>query len=199
MCLVTVYYVVSYWHYPLKNILGDTGCHIANILRETGTLQIQLHSFIMATTRYIFLFHDDVLLRFNLTTHVSAILFHIFDFNDFKCSSWFQGFTWIMVGLNVFFPLFYSAFTWGTISLMSPVLRLYCLGEEYKIFFLEKWTATGTFFETAWTWSLIVILGITMSNILDFYFIYSCSKEVKKSDENVKTMMSNQAYLKRKR
>ena len=85
MCLVTVYYVVSYWHYPLKNILGDTGCHIANILRETGTLQIQLHSFIMATTRYIFLFHENLLLRFNLTTNVSAILFHIFDFNDFKC------------------------------------------------------------------------------------------------------------------
>ena len=86
MCLITVYYVVSYWHYPLKNILGDTGCHIANILRETGTLQIQLHSFIMATTRYIFLFHENLLLRFNLTTNVSAILFHIFDFNDFKCS-----------------------------------------------------------------------------------------------------------------
>jgi hypothetical protein len=93
MCLVTVYYVVSYWYYPLKNILGDTGCHIANILRETGTLQIQLHSFIMATTRYIFLFHENLLLRFNLTTNVSAILFHIFDFNPiwtgvFSRQSW---------------------------------------------------------------------------------------------------------------
>ena len=74
MCLVTVYYIVLYWSYPLKNILGDTGCHIANFLRETGTLQIQLHSFIMATTRYIFLFRDNLLLRFNLTTNVSAIL-----------------------------------------------------------------------------------------------------------------------------
>ena len=114
-------------------------------------------------------------------------------------SSWFQGFSKIMVGLNVFFPLFYSVFTWGTISLMSPVLRLYCLGEEYKIFFLKKWTSTGSFFQTAWAWLLIVILGITLSNILDFYFIYSCSKEVEKSDENVKEMLSNQAYLKRKR
>ena len=73
MWLVTVYYVMSYWSYPLKNILGDTGCHIANFLRETGILQIQFHSFIMATTRYIFLFHDNLLLRFNLTTNVSAI------------------------------------------------------------------------------------------------------------------------------
>ena len=118
---------------------------------------------------------------------------------NFVFNSKFQEFARIMVGLNVFFPLFYSTFTWGTISLNSPVLRLYCLGEEYKIFFLKKWTATGTFFETAWTWSLIFILGITLSNIPDLYFIYSCSKEVEKSDENVKDMLSNQAYLKRKR
>ena len=75
MCLVTVYYVLEHWNYPLKNILGELGCHIANLLRQTGSLQIQFHSFIMATTRYIFLFHDNLLLRFNLTTKVSAITY----------------------------------------------------------------------------------------------------------------------------
>ena len=73
MCLVTVYYILGHWNYPLKNILGETGCHIANLLRQTGSLQIQFHSFIIATTRYIFLFHDNLLQRFNLTTNVSAI------------------------------------------------------------------------------------------------------------------------------
>ena len=65
-------------------------------------------------------------------------------------------------------------------------------------FLLEKQTP-GTFFETAWAWSWSLILGISMSNILDFYFIYSCSKKVERSDENVKNMISNQAYLRRKR
>ena len=122
---------------------------------------------------------------------------NILNYNKIVCQ--FQGFTRIMVGLNVVFPLFYSAFTWGTISVNPPIQRHVCLGEEYKIFFLEKWTASGSFFETAWTWSLTVILVITLSNIPDCYFIYSCSKEVEKSDENVKNMISNQAYQKRKR
>ena len=74
MCFVIVYSILGYWNYPLKNIFGVTGCHIANLLGETGALQIQLHSFIMATTRYIFLFHDNLLLKFSLTTNVSAII-----------------------------------------------------------------------------------------------------------------------------
>ena len=74
MCLVTVYYVLEHWNYPLKNILGELGCHIVNLLRQTGSLQIQFHSFIMATTRYIFLFHDNLLQRYNLTTNVSATM-----------------------------------------------------------------------------------------------------------------------------
>ena len=74
MCFVTVYSILGYWNYPLKNIFGVTGCHIANLLGETGTLQIQLHSFIMATTRYIFLFHGNLLLKFRLTTNVRAII-----------------------------------------------------------------------------------------------------------------------------
>ena len=65
-------------------------------------------------------------------------------------------------------------------------------------FLLEKQTP-NTFFETTWAWIWRFILGICFSNILDFYFIYSCSKEVERSDENVKNMISHQAYLKRKR
>ena len=71
MCFLTIYSILGYWNYPLKNIFGVRGCHIANLLGETGVLEIQLHSFIMATTRYIFLFHDDLLLRFSLTANVS--------------------------------------------------------------------------------------------------------------------------------
>ena len=108
----------------------------------------------------------------------------------------FQKFSRIMVGLNVIVPLFY----WSTIVAvaMKSIALNRCLGEEYKIFFLEKWTF-DSFFETVWSWSWTVILGISMSNILDFYFIHSCSKEVERSDNTVKNMISNQAYLKRKR
>ena len=65
-------------------------------------------------------------------------------------------------------------------------------------FLLEKQTP-DTFFETAWAWTWRLILGISLSNIIDFYILYSCSKEIERSDENVKNMISHQAYLKRKR
>ena len=74
MCLETVYSILGFWNYPLLNILGVTGCHIANLLRLTGILEMQLHSFIISTTRYILFFHDDLLLRFNLTTKVSETI-----------------------------------------------------------------------------------------------------------------------------
>ena len=108
----------------------------------------------------------------------------------------FQKFSRIMVGLNVIVPLFY----WSTIVAvaMKSIALNRCLGEEYKIFFLEKWTF-DSFFETVWSWSWTVILGISMSNILDFYFICCCFKEIEKTDDSVKNMISDQAYLKRKR
>ena len=101
-----------------------------------------------------------------------------------------------MVGLNVIVPLFY----WSTIVAvaMKSIALNRCLGEEYKIFFLEKWTF-DSFFETVWSWSWTVILGISMSNIFDFYFICCCFKEIEKTDASVKNAISDQAYLKRKR
>ena len=65
-------------------------------------------------------------------------------------------------------------------------------------FLLEKQTSEN-FFETAWIWSWTVIMIIFTSNIPDFYFIYSCFKEMESSNVKAKSMISNQAYLNRKR
>ena len=72
---LTVWNITEFWIHPKKNILGETGCSIAILVRNTGFLQIQLHSFIMATTRYIFVFHSNLLLKLNLTTNVSATMY----------------------------------------------------------------------------------------------------------------------------
>ena len=84
----------------------------------------------------------------------------------------------------------------------SPGLPSSCLGEYFKLFFLEcnieLLISAGTLFEKIHLWTGAVIIFFCMSNIPDLYFIYSCSKEVERSEENVKNMMSKQAYLKRK-
>ena len=62
-----------------------------------------------------------------------------------------------MVGLNVFVPLFYSGLILRGFGFSNIALNI-CLGEEYKIFFQQKWIS-GTLFETAWTLSWTLILG----------------------------------------
>ena len=110
----------------------------------------------------------------------------------------FQRFAKIMVGLNILLPLFLSGLIsiQGTIGYNKAIFK--CLGEEHMIFLLEKHTS-GNFFETVLTWTWTVIMGILMSNIPDFYFIYSCFKEVESSNDKAKSMISDQAYLNRKR
>ena len=104
-----------------------------------------------------------------------------------------------MVGLNISLPLFFSALIWSTISLGTGYITVFkCQGKEYMPFLLEKQTSENIF-ETAWRWSWTAIMIILTSNIPDFYFIYSCFKEVESSDEKAKNVISNQAYLKRKR
>ena len=103
-----------------------------------------------------------------------------------------------MVGLNISLPLFFSALMsiQGSMGYNKAIFK--CLGEEHMIFLHEKHTS-GNFFETvlAWTWTGIMI--ILTSNIPDFYFIYSCFKEIESSNDKAKSMISNQAYLNRKR
>ena len=69
---ITVNRIMEFWIHPKKNILSETGCRITIHMRNAGFLQIQLHSFFMVTTRYIFVFHSNLLLKLNLTTNVSA-------------------------------------------------------------------------------------------------------------------------------
>ena len=112
----------------------------------------------------------------------------------------FQRFAKIMVGLNILLPLFLSALIsiQGSIGLVLPKAIFKCLGEEHMIFLLENHTS-GIFFETVLTWTLTAIIMIMTSNIPDLYFIYSCFKKIESSNDKAKSMISNQAYLNRKR
>ena len=71
----SVYYSLVLWVYPLKDYLGETGCYLVIYLRIIGIYAIQLQSFFMATFRYICLFHNDSLLKFNLSPNVSIDFF----------------------------------------------------------------------------------------------------------------------------
>ena len=68
----SLYLSSVYWVYPLKDYVGDTGCYMLVYGRDIGFVIIQLHSFFMAIFRYVCLFHDNLLLKFNLSPNVST-------------------------------------------------------------------------------------------------------------------------------
>ena len=107
-----------------------------------------------------------------------------------------------MAGLNFFIPLILIPIASNNPHTTSIGLDV-CLGEHYQSTLVESneqiWLSGSSLLEVAWSWSWTLLIFLCMSNIPDFYFIYSCFKEVKRSDENVKNMMSDQAYLRRKR
>ena len=74
----TLYFTSNYWVYPLNDYIGDTGCYMLIYIRDIENFIIQLHSLFMATFRYVCLFHDNLLLKFNLSPNVSNIFFYIF-------------------------------------------------------------------------------------------------------------------------
>ena len=67
----TLYHILEFWVYPFKDYIGDTGCYMFIYGRDIGNFIIQLHSFFLATFRYVCLFHDMFLLKFNLSPNVS--------------------------------------------------------------------------------------------------------------------------------
>ena len=65
-----LYFTLVCWVYPMKRYIGEIGCNIIMFLSFSGSLAIQLQSFVMAIFRYICLFHDNILLKFNLSPNV---------------------------------------------------------------------------------------------------------------------------------
>ena len=68
----SLYLTSVYWVYPLKDYIGNTICYMLIYGRDIGIFIIQLHSFFMAIFRYVCIFHDDLLLKFNLSPNVST-------------------------------------------------------------------------------------------------------------------------------
>ena len=67
----SLYLSLVYWIYPLNDYIGDTGCYLIIYGRDIGLWTCQLHSFFVATFRYVCLFHDKLLQKFDLSPKVS--------------------------------------------------------------------------------------------------------------------------------
>ena len=67
-----LYSSLTYWIYPLKDYIGDTGCYVAIYGRDIGYYVMQTHSFFMAMFRYNCVFNGTILKKINLSPKVSS-------------------------------------------------------------------------------------------------------------------------------
>ena len=82
----------------------------------------------------------------------------------------------------------------------SPGLSI-CLGEGYRNFYssqIKFCLYDNTFAMIACRFWLLLLV-ICMSNVFDIYWTYVCIKEINKQTEQTKDMLSQAAYIKRKR
>ena len=76
-----------------------------------------------------------------------------------------------------------------------------CLGKGYLNLFETKFefcSNENQFIET-FCWSWFTVLMILMSDVIDVFCIFFCFKEINKSTEESRNMLSKQAYINRKR
>ena len=66
-----MYFSLVNFVYPIKQYLGETGCYLVSFLKNMGIMGVQLQSFFMALFRYVCLFHDSLLFKYNISPHVS--------------------------------------------------------------------------------------------------------------------------------
>ena len=67
-----MFYTLVYWVYPMKDYVGETGCHITFFLRNVGIFFFQLQSLSMAIFRYICLFHSGSVRKLHISLNVSC-------------------------------------------------------------------------------------------------------------------------------
>ena len=71
---VLLYFTLDCWVYPLRDYIGETGCHTMILFKNTGSFILQLQSFFTSTFRYICVFHNGSILYLNLSPHVSSFV-----------------------------------------------------------------------------------------------------------------------------
>ena len=84
---LSLYFSLAYWVYPMKNIIGESGCYISFYWQTIGSFGILLQSFFVATFRYICLLHEDFLLGFSLSPTVSTLFSPLNSFLPWKIST----------------------------------------------------------------------------------------------------------------
>lgn len=109
----------------------------------------------------------------------------------------FQALAKFMILLNILLPTLCFTFVFTDNSLGLHI----CLGEGFQSFFSTSMSfcPNDNLFASISCYTLLSVLGVCMSDVIDGYCTFCCAREIKKSTENTKSMMTNKAYINRTR
>ena len=105
----------------------------------------------------------------------------------------FQVFAKLMAILNFLVPIL----SWVFVLTDNSMALNECLGKGYLNFLPTKNHYCTNDDILCWVWFGLV--SIMMSDIIDFYCLYQCIKNIKKSTVESRYMLSKKAYTNRKR
>ncbi len=70
-CLSLLFSLPRLFYYPLKDVVGEPGCYILEILEGYSSVALSFASFFTTLFRYICIAHDSFLLRYEISPKVS--------------------------------------------------------------------------------------------------------------------------------
>ena len=70
---ILLYLTLGCWVYPMKDYIGETGCHMRAFLVKALGFSVQLQSFFTSIFRYICVFHNISIRNLNLSPYVSIL------------------------------------------------------------------------------------------------------------------------------
>ena len=105
----------------------------------------------------------------------------------------FQVFAKLMAILNFLVPIL----SWIFILTDNSIPLNECLGKGYLTYLsiTSNYCSDDDILCRAWLFLVLIL----MSNIIDVYCIYQCVKDIKKSTEKSRNMLTKKAYTNRKR
>ncbi len=185
------------FHYPLADIFGTNFCFAYTFAEMVAAFISQFHTFFLTLFRFICLFRENWLLTFNITPRVSRYLPRFSVQNSTKFSNFSKTFARVVVALNWTIPFIIGSFLMmgsehsrtlntclGVLDLRDNGISLCTLGTKLNQCLCKA------------AYGIYIIIS---SNMLDALMLYPCFIKIHKQNEDVKEMIGERHYTRRRK
>ena len=168
-------------YYPTKEIHGSTLCYLTDFLEPFKDLLAQFQTFFITIFRYLCLYHNQLLLSFNIFPKSLAKITLLFMF--LLCT--------------------FSALNVVIASETSFTLQS-CLGNYVLLYQRNGYAGlhcsqSGSRILNGSCYFFLVTYFVIASNIPEAFLLYKCYTKIQEQTESVHTLIDNISYHRRKR